>query len=191
LRAYRSRARTDGTIVVCRRQDARPSADAEPQFVRTVLDAIYATAAGKAVRPGWWSRWRATRTSRIKQLQLPGGAGPNSNTSRRPGSTTPTSRSRASRGRVALDRDDRRAAQRGRRARRIDVSGGRARGVPGVVPRAPQSLRRQAPLRGLRVDRPRQRGPAPALHRHDQRSVSVDDRRVLRRRRRRVLGSAG
>ncbi|MBK7195926.1 MAG: ATP-binding protein [Myxococcales bacterium] len=76
LRAYRSRARTDGTVVVYADvQDARPSADAEPQFVRTVLDAIYATAAGKAVRPGWWSRWRATRTSRIKQLQLPGGAG--------------------------------------------------------------------------------------------------------------------
>lgn len=76
LRAYRARARTDGVIVVYADvQDTRSSADAEAQFVRTVLGAIYATPAGKAVRPGWWSRWRAGRTSRIKQLQLLGGVG--------------------------------------------------------------------------------------------------------------------
>ena len=76
LRAYRTRPRTDGAIVVYADvQDTRSSADAEAQFVRTVLDAIYATPAGKAVRPGWWSRWRAGRTSRIEQVQLPGGAG--------------------------------------------------------------------------------------------------------------------
>ena len=53
LQAYRTRPRTDGAIVVYADvQDTRPTADAEAQFVRTVLDAIYATPAGKAVRPG-------------------------------------------------------------------------------------------------------------------------------------------
>jgi hypothetical protein len=73
LRAYRARARLDGMVVVYADvQDTRPSADAEAQFVRTVLDAIYATPAGKDVRPGPWSRWRARSTSRLKQVQLPG-----------------------------------------------------------------------------------------------------------------------
>ncbi len=73
LRAYRVRPRTDGAVVVYADvQDTRPSADAEAQFIRTVLDAIYATPAGKDVRPGPWSRWRAGRTSRLKQVQLPG-----------------------------------------------------------------------------------------------------------------------
>ncbi|MEZ4398375.1 MAG: ATP-binding protein [Kofleriaceae bacterium] len=76
LKAYQARARTDGAVVVYADvQDTRPGPDAEAQFARTVLDAIHATPAGKRVRPGVFARMRAARTSRVKQLQLPGGAG--------------------------------------------------------------------------------------------------------------------
>jgi hypothetical protein len=69
LRAMPHMPRSDGRIpVYADVQDCK----SETRFVESVLNAVYATAAGRKARPSWWRRWRARSKSRVKKVEAAG-----------------------------------------------------------------------------------------------------------------------